>query len=78
MNKSAKVATALAAGAATGAALGILFAPAKGSETRKKISEQGKKLTSGIKRNFRHGKEKLESLKEDVKQNIKEKVEEYT
>lgn len=76
MNKSAKVATAFAAGAAAGAALGVLFAPDKGSETRKKINQKSKKLTSGIKKNLRHGKEKLESLTKDVKQNIKEKFEE--
>lgn len=43
MNRTGKIITAFAAGAAAGAVLGILFAPGKGRETRKKINEQGKK-----------------------------------
>jgi len=43
MNNSNKILTAIGAGVLVGAALGILFAPDKGSETRKKISGQGKK-----------------------------------
>jgi gas vesicle protein len=52
MNNTAKILAALAIGAAAGAVLGILFAPDKGSETRKKICEQGKKLGDELKDKF--------------------------
>jgi gas vesicle protein len=64
MNTSGKILAAVAAGIAAGAVLGILFAPDKGSETRKKISEQGHKFTEGIKSKFNKGKEKFNDLKE--------------
>ena len=43
MSKSSNILTALIAGAAAGAVIGLLFAPDKGTETRKKINEEGKK-----------------------------------
>lgn len=47
-----KVALALLAGVAAGAALGILFAPAKGSETRKELTGKGEELKESIKNKF--------------------------
>ena len=55
-----KVLGALVIGAATGATLGVLFAPKKGSETRKNILGSAKKLT----RNF---KEKIDDEIKDLK-----------
>ena len=56
------------AGAAVGAALGILFAPDKGTETRRKISEQSNDLADNIKfTDLVDGvKEKFSSLKGDA------------
>lgn len=47
MSKAAKIITVFAAGVAAGVVLGILFAPGKGSETRKKIADAGKKFAGG-------------------------------
>lgn len=49
MNDNTKVVAALLAGLAAGAALGILFAPEKGSETRDKINDSIKDLGDAIK-----------------------------
>ena len=40
------------AGLAAGVVVGILFAPEKGSETRRKISEKGGELTEELKNRF--------------------------
>ncbi|MFL5762730.1 MAG: YtxH domain-containing protein [Bacteroidia bacterium] len=52
---SGKIVVGLLAGIAAGALLGILFAPDKGSETRKKIAAQGADTAEEL-------KSKLESL----------------
>ena len=63
MNNTTKILAAFAAGALAGAALGILFAPDKGSETRKKIGEEGKKIADSMKNKFLAGKDKFDMLK---------------
>ena len=68
MSNSAKVVVAFAAGVALGAIAGILFAPDKGKETRKKISDAGKKTLEAIGDNIKKGKEKVETVKERMEE----------
>ena len=53
MKTSSKILIALGAGLAVGGLLGVLFAPDKGSETRRKISNSGKKLSDTIKKKIK-------------------------
>jgi gas vesicle protein len=50
--KSSKLLAGVLLGAVAGAALGILFAPDKGKETRKKIAKKGGDLSDTIKTKF--------------------------
>jgi gas vesicle protein len=52
-NTNAKLIGALVVGAVIGGALGILFAPEKGSETRKKIAGRTDDLAKGMKEKVR-------------------------
>jgi len=56
---SGKVLLGVLAGLAAGALIGILFAPDKGSETRKKIVKKGEEYADEI-------KEKINSLLDDL------------
>jgi gas vesicle protein len=46
---SGKVLASVLAGAAAGVVLGILFAPDKGTETRRKIAEKGSDVAGSVK-----------------------------
>jgi gas vesicle protein len=69
-NNAGKMIGALLIGAAIGGALGILFAPDKGSETRKKLCAKGEDLTDGMKEKFN---DFLEEIKKEVEA-TKEKI----
>ena len=49
MNTTGKVTVGILAGALAGAILGILFAPDKGTETRRKIAQTSKDVTDDVK-----------------------------
>lgn len=76
------------AGAAAGFVLGILFAPASGKETRKKIKDQAvktgeaakegyEKLTKEAEKSIKVVKEKTSEGLEAIKEFIEKKKEEY-
>lgn len=65
MNSTGKIITALAAGAALGLVAGILFAPDKGSETRKKLKQKGKKFKESV-------SEKMEEMKKAAEKKAEE------
>jgi len=67
---SGKLLLGVLAGVAAGALLGVLFAPDKGSETRRKISKKGKDYADDLKDRFdefvNKANEKFERGKEEV------------
>lgn len=67
---SGKVVLGAIAGLATGAILGILFAPEKGTDTRKKIAKKSKESIGDIKAKYEDViaslSSKLESVKKDA------------
>lgn len=71
---SGKVLLGILAGAASGALLGILFAPEKGSVTRKKISKTGEDYADTLKEKF---SEFLDSIAEKFEQ-VKEEASDLT
>ncbi len=59
--------TGVLLGAAAGAVLGILFAPDKGSETRKKIAQKGRDLSDNLKSRFSELEEAIADKYENIR-----------
>jgi gas vesicle protein len=78
---SSKLLAGILLGATVGAVVGILFAPDKGSETRKMISDSTNDLGDNLKTKFSEMtdsiKEKFESIKGDANE-ILQKGKSYT
>jgi len=74
MNDNSKVLVGLLAGLAAGAALGLLFAPEKGSETRDRLSQSLKDLGDSIKDRAADEINNLAGLKDKIVSSVKNQL----
>lgn len=74
MNDSGKILAALLAGMAAGAAIGILFAPERGTDTRDKLNESLKDLGEAIKERSSEQVEHIKELSDKVSATLKSKL----
>jgi gas vesicle protein len=71
---SVKLVAGLLISAAAGAIIGVLFAPDKGTETRKKISKKGTDLTDSLKQKFNDFVDKVSDNYGEVREEIQEEM----
>lgn len=74
MNDSGKILAALLAGLAAGAAIGILFAPEKGTDTRDKLNDSLRDLGDAIKERSSEQVEQIKDLSDKVSATLKSKL----
>lgn len=77
MKSSSKILISIAAGAAAGLIAGILFAPDKGTETRKKIKRQKEKFADDVKDTINKGKEKFAEFKGNGEHRMANRADEF-
>lgn len=71
---SGKVLFGVLAGLAAGALLGILFAPDKGSETRRKIAESGEDYLDSVKEKINQVVDSMSERFEKVKDTVEKEM----
>ena len=74
---SGKVLMGILLGAVTGAAVGVLFAPHKGSKTRKLLTRNAKDMAENIKNKVKDEAESLRSKAIELEGNAKDKMQDF-
>jgi gas vesicle protein len=75
--RTSSVILGIAAGAAVGALLGILLAPDRGANTRRKIADQGQRVVDHVKAGYHHlvnGEAEPQVVEATAKRKLREPV----
>ena len=75
MSDNGKILAALLGGLALGAVIGLLIAPDKGSETRRKIADAAKDFAGNVEQKI---KDKMKSSSNGHASNVDDEINEFT